>query len=309
MLGPVHIRALDRPRRTAFLRRDREGVASTVGTIMALLVFLAFMALITNSYVPAWMLDNERAHMNSVIDQFGELKGDIDAMIVEQKITGSSSVNMYAPIKLGADGVPLFASPTAGLLKLSPPGSGSTGVTVGFSYRLNNQFVPYNPTSGGGQLELYVSNRYYVEQWIAYENGALIISQKDGQTLKAIPDLTLNRTLGKVTFTQIDLLGVNSSISGADSVGVNLDLIYYDKQEPYDLRDLGGNPTDFTLTITTKYLTAWETYLENACAQEHMVKDQDYSLKANGAGLIFTVHNVNWLEYNRAYVSVTMLTS
>ena len=60
MSVPVRTRALTRSSRVALLKKDRQGVASTVGTIMALLVFLAFMALITNTYVPAWMMDNER---------------------------------------------------------------------------------------------------------------------------------------------------------------------------------------------------------------------------------------------------------
>ena len=97
MSSRVQNRVLDRGARSRLLRKDKEGVASTVGTIMALLVFIAFMALITNSYVPAWMMDNERAHMNQVTDQFGELKGKVDSMVVQWTIRGGLSSNMYAP--------------------------------------------------------------------------------------------------------------------------------------------------------------------------------------------------------------------
>src|SRR5437867_8242758 len=57
------------------IRGDEKGVASTVGTIMALLVFLTFLSLIVNQYVPVWMKDSEASHMNGALGQFGGLKG------------------------------------------------------------------------------------------------------------------------------------------------------------------------------------------------------------------------------------------
>jgi len=34
----------------------------------------------------------------------------------------------------------------------------------------------------GGDLELYCPNRYFVEQHIIYENGAVILNQTDGSS-------------------------------------------------------------------------------------------------------------------------------
>src|SRR6059058_1762713 len=64
------------------IRGDEEGVASTVGTIMALLVFLTFLSLIVNQYVPVWMKDSEASHMNGALGQFGGIKGAIDLQIL-----------------------------------------------------------------------------------------------------------------------------------------------------------------------------------------------------------------------------------
>jgi len=64
------------------LRSDEAGVASTVGTIMALLVFLTFISLIVNQYVPAWMKDSEASHMNTALGQFGGIKGSIDLQML-----------------------------------------------------------------------------------------------------------------------------------------------------------------------------------------------------------------------------------
>ena len=59
--------------------------------------------------------------MNQVIDQFGQLKGKVDSMIEEMELKGKGVTNMYAPLALGSAGVPLFATPTGGILSYSPP--------------------------------------------------------------------------------------------------------------------------------------------------------------------------------------------
>src|SRR5436309_5126837 len=101
------------------LRSDERGVASTVGTIMALLVFLTFLSLIVNQYVPVWMKDSEAAHMNTALGNFGSLKGAIDLQVLAAqaaKISGTHyiPVTSSSAVSLGVDGVPIFAASTLG---------------------------------------------------------------------------------------------------------------------------------------------------------------------------------------------------
>src|SRR3990172_4032419 len=102
---------------TRAVRTDEEGVASTLGTTMALLVFLTFLSLIVNQYVPAWMKESEAAHVNTVIGQFGNLKGAIDLQVLAAH-SAANAGQIYIPvtattaITLGVDGVPIFASST-----------------------------------------------------------------------------------------------------------------------------------------------------------------------------------------------------
>lgn len=312
MLSRSEGRALSRGARARRLKQDREGVASTVGTIMAILVFLALMALITNSYVPAWMMDNERAHTNQVIDQFGGLKGKVDSMMVQWTVRGGPSNTMYAPISLGSSGVPLFASPTIGILRTVPQNSSTSAVDMTF----------YNPStnkeesvSGGGKVELYCPNRYYVQQWLAYENGAIIMKQQDGQTLRAYPGLVFTKTASGVDiqFTQIDVLGPGMTVSGSDSVGLNIEMFYVDSQT-YDLRD---DEDDWTLVLKTEYGMAWQTYLNDTFVRLDMKNGvgNDYQMDepttdANGVTTIaLTIFNVNVLTVDNAIVSMTAVDS
>src|SRR5881398_3964606 len=90
------------------IRGDEEGVASTVGTIMALLVFLTFISLIVNQYVPVWMKDSEASHMGGAFGQFGTFKGAIDLQMLAAQMARDVSVDYipvssFTPVTLGVD--------------------------------------------------------------------------------------------------------------------------------------------------------------------------------------------------------------
>jgi len=124
------------------IRRDEEGVASTVGTIMALLVFLTFLSLIVNQYVPVWMKDSEASHMNGALGQFGGIKGSIDLQVLAAQaaqIAGAHYIPVTASsaVSIGVDGVPIFAASTLGTIQ-SFPDAGP--FTVQFDYLI--QGVP-----------------------------------------------------------------------------------------------------------------------------------------------------------------------
>lgn len=312
MSVPVRTRALKMSSRLSLLKKDQRGVASTIGTIMALLVFLAFMAMITNNYVPAWMLDNERSHMNQSIDQFGELKGKVDSMINQQRVTGDNSMKMYAPVTMGAQGVPLFASPTVGMLSYMSQGSNNTGVHVWFSYATTNTSILVDVT-GGGKVELYVPNRYYVQQWIGYENGAIIVKQEAGQAIRAYPNLDISKNGDRinVAFTEVDLIGARQSLTGSDSVGFSLDLIYIDAQTY-----TAGADRTWNLAINTTYGAAWGKYFNETMADAGLLQNTDYDLMmtapsydGGASTIVLTLKNCGQLTYNRAFVSMTLLTS
>jgi hypothetical protein len=303
---------IPRSKRRGFLKRDKEGVASTVGTIMALLVFLAFLGLFTNTYIPIWMLDNEHEHMNEVMNEFGEFKARIASLIVNYQTTGLTSIIMYTPITLGAAGVPIFASPTIGQLDYEPSGTtNSSGVSIDFAYDTGGGIVNVN-NSGGGKLELYAPNRYYVQQWVAYENGALLVRQTDGQSMRAAPSINVNlMASGKVnlTFTQIDFIGLNSSYSGTGSVGATTQLKYLDYQY-YSSDQLQG---EVRMTFVTMYNSSWMSFLSDICSSAGLVEGAtgNYTLTDTQVTdeihrVVFTIMDCGSMIYNRAYVSTTI---
>lgn len=288
---------------------------------MALLVFLTFLALFTNSYIPIWMVDNERGHMNEVMDQFGSLKGKVDMMSVSSEITGQSNLNMYQSIALGAPGIPVFASPTAGLLTYSPYGAKNSTMQVDFKYYIAGKEIKMNDV-GGGKMQLYMPNRYYVQQWVGYENGALLVGQQDGQAMKAYPSLSIVKTEGgaiQLAWTQIDLTGANATIAGTGNAGVNLDLIYYNSQTYNTTKVNSYGWVNFT--FTTQFGSAWWSYLTNITKGSGL-SPTDYALawtplpmklqnqpNSNPIQIKLTVKNVSFMVYSKATMQMSIQVS
>lgn len=305
MLSRSHGRAISWRVKARSLKKDRQGVASAVGTILALLVFLSLMALVVNTFVPAWMMDNERGHMNQVLDQFGGLKGKVDGMMLQWTIRRSPYGPMYAPISLGSPAVPLLASPTIGIMKTVPNGSAISAVqmTVTFGDPIARE---EETIRGGGKIELYCPNRYYVQQWVAYENGAIILKQEDGQVMLAYPGMLIKKTSDgvQVHFTLIDLEGTGMIVSGSHSMGLNLEMRHASNRT---YTGVGS----WTLELKTEYGQAWRTYLDDALSQ--LDKD-DYTIEPpddeSGVTTIrLTINDVDTLTVDRVVIGMTVVNS
>ncbi len=238
------------------IREDESGVASTVGTIMALLVFLTFISLIVNQYVPVWMKDSEASHLGNAFGQFGSLKGSVDLQMLAAQMAQNAGVDYipissFTPVTLGVEGIPIFTSPTIGTLNsVSDQGPFTTELT----YRI--QGVNTNVREGSaGRIVLEVFNRYYLHASLAYENGAVVRAQTDGQAIRADPTfdvVIVNNTL-RMSATHVSLFG-SGSTQGSSTEGIHAKLIGVDRQDYTQVR------SDVWLNATTPSGVAWVSF-------------------------------------------------
>jgi hypothetical protein len=242
---------------------DDEGVASTVGTIMAMMVFLAALSMFTSQYVPVWMEENEASHMSVAYSQFAALKQAVDMQVLAGAIQGTTNVQMFSPLKLGAEGIPMFAAPTPGYLTIS---RSSSYDNVSFSFNTSASIIDY-PSNTGGTIKLSVENRYYIAQELAYENDALILKQSDGQYMKATPQFTVTMVgpnLYQISYTQMDLRGDDINYVGFGTRGIKTIMKSTSTTTFTNLTDENFNGTMakypfLNITHTTYYERAWNT--------------------------------------------------
>jgi hypothetical protein len=254
------------------LRTDEEGVASTVGTIMALLVILTFMSLIVNQYVPVWSKDSEAAHMNTALGQFGAFKSNVDTQVLGAIIAQQSGrqyipVATYSPVTLGLDGVPIFASPTIGGLAINPVRG---NWTVEFRYVTSGTTLEVTQRSQG-RIVLAVANRYHIPQDIAYENGAIILAQRDGEAVRVDPQFRVTRTGSAMTlaFAQVKLFG-EGSIQGTATEGIRSKVMGAD---PQLYTGLSG---DVYINGTTRFGAAWYRFFNKTFSTSFNISSSNY---------------------------------
>ena len=247
------------------LRVDDGGVASTVGTIMALLVFLTFLSLIVNQYVPVWMKDTESSHMDLALGQFGDIKSGIDFQS-QVDLAGNTAWPHSTAVTLGLDGFPIFAAPTNGVLTAipdSPPTSPvGSAFSVYFVYSIRG--VPTRVVqNASGLIDLNVANRYFVPQHIVYQNGAVIRSQSDGQVVRAEPLFSASATSTNVTlfFELVNLYGTGSA-TGTSAEVVNTKVIAVNQQTYTGVVGQG-----IWINSTSPYGLAWYGFVNTTLGQ------------------------------------------
>jgi len=292
---------------------------------MALLVFLTFFGMFTNQFVPVWMSDNESAHMAQATQQMTAFKSQVDITISNSANSLVAPAPMFVPVTLSSNGIPVFAAGTAGVLSFMPMGSSVLPwFNVSYTYRSETtggsmQLGPSNDGRSGGNLDLYCPNRYFVEQHLAYENGAIIVNQTDGEFVIAGPQFSV-RNLGSaanpmrvVQLTQITMLGNNVTIGGTGSKGINAELMYAGTNAYTN-----NAGSTLTIQIFTKHGYAWYNYfLSRLNGTAGMTLGDGFNMSEpvlysftqqtkNYYALTLTIDDVTILDHTRATIKVSI---
>ena len=288
------------------LRDSKKGVSATVGTIMALLIFLAFLSMFMTQWVPIWMTDSEAAYTFEVQTDFASLKSNIDLAVIAALGTGQKNYTLYSPIKMASGAVPIFAEPTRGNLMFLPE-EGKFNIT----YELK-QFPGGPPTlftsNGSGILRMEIPNRYYVRQNLFYENGAIIVHQSaKQQIIKSDPQIDVLVTQGasgsKLLTLKIglyQLVGQSNSKTGEGSEGVYISVLYA-KQSSIPR-------TNVMLTVTTPNVNAWFEFFNKTMTSKGLSNNREYTITqlTNGVRLTFSSLYINELILTESFINIAL---
>jgi len=199
-----------------------EGIASVVGTLFSLLLFITLLSTFVTQYVPVYMKTNEEQHDMQVLSQFSQIRTEVDMLT----ITNDLNYTTYAPVTMGAAGIPLFAQQTVGELSIYP-----------YAQDLSNQFMNisfiYSPIGGmvnlyaGGSIEFIAPNRYYVPESFIYFNGALVrtnLAQNNSSVILVGSDFSATNSGSSLTFVLQHIYGPSDLVTGTDTRGIEITL-------------------------------------------------------------------------------------
>ena len=195
-------------------RRKEDGIASTVGTIFALMIFTALLSIFMTQVVPVQMKGNEAQHDMQVISQFSYIRSMMDLLA----LTKNTNYTAYIPIKLGAEGITLFVSPTYGQLAVLPTGNESNCLlSIHFPDVAGNEIY----ANSSGSIQMFIPNRYYIPEIISLENGAVsrYNFQANNTTFVIEPNIKFSLSEGRVIISAVlnVLYGTSLTVSGTET--------------------------------------------------------------------------------------------
>ncbi|GEM_PF-2047082 len=289
--------ALDKRIRWKLHIRGEDGVASVIGTIFALLVFLTLFSLIITTYIPAWEKANEQEFMTETLYRFSSVKSVNGIM--------NEGDQQFVALSLAPAKVPIFGKNVLGDLTLNPSGLSEASMTVTFADPDDLGGDPLE-FSAGGSLEYGIFVNTYLNQRVSYEMGAVLTSQPDGGLIKVSPGLSYTTTGsgGDETYDIVinlnDLVGTQASRLGAGTFGVSLTVT--------DIKDffVETDPADTTMTmvIDTSYPDAWMNWLDQRFVQTGVIGAGDMDVDGNRITLEFS--DLDSISVKRTFTTISL---
>lgn len=280
------------PRRPCHLRDDEDGAAGVVAIMLAILVIIMLVTMVTSVWMPIWMEKRESNQIREVVSDFGNIKATIDNQILQ----GDTTFSVANPVTLGTEGFSAFGSDSSGTFSINH----FRDDELEYYCNVRNTTGDVNVTCTGG-MKYQSNNNYYVDQEIAYENGAIILDQGDGEVVRIGPQFTIEKfgPVVKVDFVFITISGIETSIQGTSSILFQTQLVTYT-----DASHLFLDPDTLTITMITEYTTAWSRYFNNTLIEAGLTPAVDYVLTVTGETTIsLGIKNVQFFELGFALLN------
>jgi type II secretory pathway pseudopilin PulG len=273
------------------LREDDEGAAGVVAIMLAILVVIMLVTMVTSVWMPVWMEKREANQIRQVTSDFGNIKATIDNQILQ----GDTAIAVANPVTLGTEGFSAFGTDSSGTFSINH----FRDDELEFYCNVRNSTGAVNVTCTGG-MKYNSNNNYYVDQELAYENGAIILDQGDGEVVRIGPQLTVEKfgPVVKVDFVMITISGIETSIQGTSTILFQTQLVTYTSDTTLFI-----TPDYLNFTLITEYTSAWTRYFNNTLIEAGLTPAVDYNMTLVGDSTIHVdIANVQFFDLGFALI-------
>lgn len=227
------------------LKNSDEGVAGVIIALLMIGLVISAISLVQSVFVPQWMSEKEAEHMEEVAKQFSQLKFAIDTLTIAEN--SISSIN--CPITLGSKELPfLFSSRSYGDLEVRS-NDYKIDIDDGNNYPFDLSSIVYNS-----------HNAYYINQNYVFENGAVILDQDSGDTIKLYPNIDIKGNPAKITMNLVNFKEIGGK-TVASGYGI------YPVQAKYSDTKLQSFQRVKNITIHNSHLEAWEKFFNSTLSK------------------------------------------
>lgn len=274
--------------------KSESAVSTVVSFVLLLGLFVTVLAVFNVHYIPEWKSDAEKAHMDDVYDDMSQLKARADMLSLSSRLASSldenSAISLSIPIKMGGGDIPIVGpTKSSGMLSVNDDDNFRISIEGLNTTNSTDQLVisdSYSP----GNIRYASNNGYYVDQTFAYENGAVIVSQRERSLMKLGPSISIknqSESLLKVDLTLMKIAGDRVVIT---SNGIEeIKLTGNDWVEEF-APTKNESLTNLTISINTSYPSAWAKYLNDSAKSEDLVYSVDYNIDEGDDYVIFDLN-------------------
>lgn len=288
--------------------RKEKGIAATVGTLFALMIFTTLLSVFTTQYVPVHMKTVEYQHVMYIIEKFSYLRSIIDILVLTQNTNFTS----YLSIKLGTDSLPVLSSPTECRIALEPyTGENSSSFAFNLTFYQKGVTTPTHLVCGG-ELSFLAPNRYYVAETISLQNGAIIRYNWNAKNSSIVvgPHFIVkgNKSSVQIALVLQTIYGYPLSITGKETKGFQITLLGAEKSVAY----IDEKRKNVTITLLERQE---KLYFNKEVSKAYVKAIIDWikSKASPYANLSIsnnkiTIYNVTSIEITKCYLKIEVTT-
>jgi hypothetical protein len=274
------------------IRRDKEAAAGVVSILLAILVVVILITIVTSFWMPEWMETVENDHSKQVNSQFGHIKSSIDKQI----LNGDTKFLIGNPLTLGAKGFSVFGTDSTGTFSINS----FRDDDLAYYCNVRNESGKINITATGG-MRYESNNVHYVDQFLAYENGAIILGQGKGQVIRTRPQFTIEKhgPVAHMGFVLITVSGLETSVTGTSTIIVQSKLVTYTSNQ-----FIHDTPQWVNITMVSEFPDAWARFYNNTLIEEGFSSPADYTTTVSDNTITISIRNVQ--NFNMGYALVNV---
>lgn len=235
---------------------NKYGVVGVIEAILLIGLFAIIMATVQIVYIPEIMKEREAEHMDTVMNQFSQLKMAVDMLSVSK-----SNLSITVPLTLGSRELPYFVT-TRSL--------GSVEILYDAARISVMNATGYTNVSLG-VIRYEAKNAYYVKQTYQLESGAIVLSQDKGMDTMLLPPSvkpTRNGNIINVEFLVINVTGYAGRVSetGIDTTCIRINLT---SSQLVNISNVSS------ITIYTSYPDPWFRFFNYSLENVNIEKYSD----------------------------------
>ena len=272
--------------------KSESAVSTVVSFVLLLGLFVTVLAVFNAHYIPEWKADAEKAHMDDVYDDMSQLKARADMLSLSSRLATSLNeditVSLSIPIKMGGGDIPIVGpTKSSGVLSVNDSiyKVDITGRNITNSM---DDLITSDPYTTGN-IRYTSNNGYYIDQTFTYENGAVIVSQRERSLMKLDPSISIKNQSGNllVDLTLMEIAGdrVVITSNGLEEIKLTSN-DWVEEFTPTKNESL----TNLTISMNTSYPSAWAKYLNDSAKDAGLTYSVDYNVDEGDDYVVFNLN-------------------